>query len=110
MSKVVEPLGGFEKSSEVTNLTPSTCFRGFFPTCIREGLFTAAYLGVAPVLRAHLLEAFPKTNEEVHRVVAAVASRRAARRSTLRGASPASIVASNSDSYDKCGKSGFWTC
>lgn len=60
-------------SAKVTNLTPSTCFRGFFPTCIREGLFTAAYLGVAPVLRAHLSEAFPKTNEEVHRVVAAAA-------------------------------------
>lgn len=71
-----QQLKGGSVLQNVTNLLPtgpSTVFRGFFPTCIREGLFTAAYLGVAPVLRTHLSSAFPGTNEELHRVLAATA-------------------------------------
>jgi len=51
---------------------PSSCLRGFVPTCYREGIFAAAYLGLAPTIRTKLGEASPGTNQEVLRVVAAV--------------------------------------
>ncbi|CAK0827447.1 unnamed protein product [Prorocentrum cordatum] len=51
---------------------PSTCLRGLSATCFREGIFAAAYLGLAPVLRAKLREAAPGANEEALRVPAAL--------------------------------------
>ncbi|CAK9032275.1 Calcium-dependent mitochondrial ATP-magnesium/phosphate carrier protein 1 (AtAPC1) (Mitochondrial ATP-Mg/Pi carrier protein 1) [Durusdinium trenchii] len=68
-----QQLKGGSALQNARSLPPSTVLRGCFPTCTREGLFTAAYLGVAPVLRAHLSSAFPGTNEELHRMLAALA-------------------------------------
>lgn len=53
---------------------PSYSLRGLVPTCFREGIFAAAYLGLAPVIRTKLSEAAPGTNQEALRVVAAVGS------------------------------------
>jgi hypothetical protein len=53
---------------------PSYSLRGLMPTCFREGIFAAAYLGLAPVIRQKLGEAAPGTNQEALRVVAAVGS------------------------------------
>lgn len=58
--------------SNILALGPRACLRGLAPTCIREGVFASAYLGLAPVLRTKLGEAMPGTNEEVLRVLAAV--------------------------------------
>merc|ERR1719401_1751210 len=53
---------------------PNYSLRGLMPTCFREGIFAAAYLGLAPVIRQKLGEAAPGTNQEALRVVAAVGS------------------------------------
>jgi hypothetical protein len=53
---------------------PSYSLRGLVPTCFREGIFSAAYLGLAPVIRQKLSDAAPGTNQEALRVVAAVGS------------------------------------
>merc|ERR1712032_1140674 len=50
----------------------TSCFRGLMPTCFREGIFAAAYLGVVPVLRTNLREIAPSANEEALRIPAAV--------------------------------------
>lgn len=51
---------------------PGNCLRGLSATCFREGIFAAAYLGLAPVLRARLRETMPDANEEALRVPAAL--------------------------------------
>jgi hypothetical protein len=51
---------------------PKYLSRGLVPTCFREGIFAAAYLGLAPVIRMKLGEAAPGANKEALRVVAAV--------------------------------------
>lgn len=51
---------------------PRYSMRGFVPTCFREGIFAAAYLGLAPVIRTQLGEAMPTANKEALRVVAAI--------------------------------------
>lgn len=58
--------------SNILALGPMACLRGLAPTCIREGVFASAYLGLAPVLRTKLGETMPGTNEEVLRILAAV--------------------------------------
>eukprot|EP00928_Gymnodinium_smaydae_P061333 TRINITY_DN45430_c0_g1_i1.p1 TRINITY_DN45430_c0_g1~~TRINITY_DN45430_c0_g1_i1.p1 ORF type:complete len:298 (+),score=61.97 TRINITY_DN45430_c0_g1_i1:99-896(+) len=51
---------------------PPLVFRGLTTTCMREGLFAAAYLGIAPAIRTRLQESAPGASEEALRVVAAV--------------------------------------
>lgn len=53
-------------------VTQGQILRGFVPTCFREGVFSMAYLGMAPVIRTKLGEAMPGTSEEGLRIVAAV--------------------------------------
>ena len=49
---------------------PGNFFRGFGVTAARESVYTAGYLGLAPVVRSHLVEHF-SAQEEVARAVGA---------------------------------------
>jgi len=43
----------------LNNLSQGLVFRGLVNTSLREGIYTAGYLGVAPVVREYLRAKFP---------------------------------------------------
>mmetsp|Transcript_97906 Transcript_97906/g.169568 ORF Transcript_97906/g.169568 Transcript_97906/m.169568 type:complete len:297 (+) Transcript_97906:29-919(+) len=67
---------GGSLGSNIVNILqqgPNNVFRGLTTTCMREGIFAAAYLGIAPSLRSELSHRAPNMNSEVLRVASAVA-------------------------------------
>jgi len=46
--------------------------RGLWMTAMREGVYTAGYLGVTPVIRSEVSSRFPTWNEELCRIIASI--------------------------------------
>jgi hypothetical protein len=49
-----------------------TIYHGFTMTALREGIYSAGYLGVAPVIRESIMAMYPEMNEDVARIPAAI--------------------------------------